>query len=438
MAAYLLVREVQVNESEALAAAVARTWPSVLEMIAPCELNAFESNVLTALRSLEGSEEPDSAPLRYELAALFDGDPSLRQRLLEEFNALDPGWESSGSNGSLPGSVAYLRSLIVPVFFATDRARTSDNAGEVAFGGLRGELTYGKTLIGIPDDHRIGTLEKPRPFRLRFRASPAKDVLVGSTSQRDPNGFAEEARTLLSHTPDKQALIFVHGYNVGFSDASVRAAQIAYDLNFSGCTMLYSWPSRGGVLSYREDENNARWTVRNFQEFLRFVLTEAGVEVAHIVAHSMGNRVVAEALAQFDTTMLPESSGRLGEVIFAAPDIDSSVFRQLAPAIVEQARGCTLYASSKDLALKVSYKLAGYARAGQSGDGIVVVDGVHTIDATGLDTGLLGHSYLGDRRSILSDIYSLLNHGHHPSQRFGLKAVQASHGPYWAFQADKR
>ncbi|WP_328785413.1 alpha/beta hydrolase [Streptomyces canus] len=426
------------NESEALAIAVARVWPSVPELLGPTELHAFESEVLAALRTLEATADADLATPRYDLAALFESKPTLQRLLSEEFDALDPGWESSGSKRSLPGAIAYLRSLIVTVLFATDRAYTVGATDEPVFGGSRGELSYGKTLVGIPDDHRMGSLEKPRLFRLRFRASPAKDVLVGSTSLSDPGSFADEARSLLAGLTSKQAIIFVHGYNVGFADASVRAAQIAYDLNFSGLLMVYSWPSRSAVLSYPEDENNARWTVSHFQDFLRLVLTGSGVEVAHVVAHSMGGRVVTEALAQFDTTALPEGSGRLGEVVFAAPDVDSAVFRQLAPAIARQARGCTLYASSKDRALKVSRRLAGYARAGQSGDGIVVVDGVHTIDATGLDTGLMSHSYVGEHSSILSDIYTLLAHGHPPSERFGLEAVRGPHGNYWAFQPDRR
>ena len=56
----------------------------------------------------------------------------------------------------------------------------------------------------------------------------------------------------------------------------------------------------------------------------------------------------------------------------------------------------TLYASSGDEALRASQRLAGYPRAGQGGAGIVVVAGIDTVDASLVDTSLLGlrHSVL--------------------------------------------
>jgi esterase/lipase superfamily enzyme len=144
----------------------------------------------------------------------------------------------------------------------------------------------------------------------------------------------------------------------------------------------------------------------------------------------MGNRVLTAGLVALD----PDEAARLGQVVFAAPDVDAQVFVQLAAKFPARAAGRTLYASSNDLALRASQALAGYARAGQSGDGIVVVDGVDTIDASELDTGLMSHSYIGDRTSILSDLYYLIRNGFRPAQRFGLREVAHPSGlPYWVF-----
>jgi len=68
----------------------------------------------------------------------------------------------------------------------------------------------------------------------------------------------------------------------------------------------------------------------------------------------------------------------------------------------------TLYASSLDKALVASRKIHRYARAGDAGDDIVIVEGLDSIDASAVDTSLLGHSYFGDNRSVISDIYNLL------------------------------
>jgi esterase/lipase superfamily enzyme len=50
------------------------------------------------------------------------------------------------------------------------------------------------------------------------------------------------------------ALVFLHGFNVTFEDAAIRAAQIGYDLKVPGATAFFSWPSRGSVAAYPADE----------------------------------------------------------------------------------------------------------------------------------------------------------------------------------------
>lgn len=452
------------DESDALATAVAEVWPTAAEVLHGQELEEFASGVLIGLRALEAAalgaraaaDGPDPAAAetaeereqaaRQRLAVLFAGHPPLGDRLTGVYRSLATGLERRP--GTAPsGSLPYLRSLIVPVLYATDRDRTArDRAAggdgtagdDGGFGGRRGGLGYGKALVGIPDDHRIGAVEKPRRWLLRFRAAPERDVALGGTTDLTAAGFGEEARSLLAGSGSRQALVFVHGYNVGFGAAAVRTAQIAYDLGFTGVPVLYSWPSRGGVLSYEEDANNARWTVPHFQEFLRHTLTASGADEVHVVAHSMGNRVLTEALAGFDTTGLPAGAGRLGNVVLAAPDVDADVFRQVAPALARQARRVTLYASSGDRALGLSRRIAGYPRAGQSGEGIVVVKGVDTVDATALDTGLMSHSYIGDHTSVLSDVHALIHHGTPPSGRFGLTAAEHRDGGYWTFLPQRR
>nr|WP_237551184.1 alpha/beta hydrolase [Streptomyces sp. SID5614] len=249
--------------------------------------------------------------------------------------------------------------------------------------------------------------------------------------------FADGVRGQLDQCADRQALVFVHGYNVSFADAAVHAAQLAYDLNFTGAVLLYSWPSKGSLLDYPADGEAARRAVPYFQEFLRHLLTRSGVNEVHVIAHSMGNRVLTDGLAGLDTTELPEGSGRLGHVVFAAPDVDGDVFRQSLPRILAQARRATLYVSGRDRALAVSRSLADYPRAGQAGDTVIVAAGLDTVDVTELGADLLGHSYVGQHRNVLADLHGLLRHGHPPSERYGLTRISHPDGDYWSFQPQK-
>lgn len=51
-----------------------------------------------------------------------------------------------------------------------------------------------------------------------------------------------------------------------------------------------------------------------------------------------------------------------------------------------------------------------------------------------MDTSLLGHAYYGDNRSILSDIYQVIQSGAPPGQRFGMHSMMFEQSEYWAFQ----
>jgi alpha/beta hydrolase family protein DUF900 len=71
---------------------------------------------------------------------------------------------------------------------------------------------------------------------------------------------------------------------------------ITYDLHFGGVAMLFSWSSCGTLQGYLTDETNVRWAQNDFPEFLRLSLSQLGLTTVHAVAHSMGNRVLAEIL----------------------------------------------------------------------------------------------------------------------------------------------
>jgi esterase/lipase superfamily enzyme len=123
------------------------------------------------------------------------------------------------------------------------------------------------------------------------------------------------------------------------------------------------------------------------------------------------------------------------EIVLAAPDIDAEVFTQLAQDIQKAGERITLYASSKDEALVASQKFhGGFPRAGESGRAIVAVSGVDTIDASSVDTGLLGHSYYLGKDSILSDLFNLLRDGNPPEARAGLKPVEERGKRYWIYK----
>jgi esterase/lipase superfamily enzyme len=148
----------------------------------------------------------------------------------------------------------------------------------------------------------------------------------------------------------------------------------------------------------------------------------------------MGNRALSEAISRVGAAAARGGGTLFNEIVLTAPDIDTDTFvSDIAPAIVPTARRVTLYASSKDKALALSKKVHTYDRAGESGAKIVLVDGVDTIDVSAVDTNFVGHSYYGENKSVLSDIFNLIQ-GQPPSKRFGLKPRTRNKRFYWVFQ----
>ena len=324
---------------------------------------------------------------------------------------------------------------LVQVFFATDRKQTDDPTPGGKFGPERGTLSYGSCEVSIPKGHRIGELEAPRWWRLEFSEDPARHVVLLRTDVTSVDDFFARVSERALGSPDKNAFVFVHGYNVTFEDAARRTAQITFDLGFRGAPVFYSWPSQGETGKYTVDEQNIEWTESNLKGFLSAFFERSNAENIYLVAHSMGNRGLTRALRSL-VLEKPEIRSRLREIILTAPDIDAEVFkRDIAPALTAFERPVTLYASSEDVALQASRRVHGHPRAGDSGDQIVIVPGIETVDATGTDTSFLRHSYFAEVESVLTDIFDLIRHRLRADQRAHLEPIDTPQGRYWAFRS---
>ena len=328
--------------------------------------------------------------------------------------------------------------VVIPVFYGTDRARGDDDAPKNYYTGERGSPTFGVARVSVPTkDRNIGELTGPTWWRLEFKPNPTKHVILINIQSLGRDIFIRELRNSLALADARDALIFVHGYNVTFEDAARRAAQISVDLKFPGRTLLYSWASVADPKWYTVDEDTIDWSRQYFEEFLQLALNEIKARDVHVIAHSMGNRALMNTLERLDSSKLPPGAATLCQVIFAAPDIGRDKFVQLAKSFHGRAQRYTLYASSSDLALKASRAVHGYPRAGEAGSSLVVVDGVDTIDASLVDTSLIGlhHSFFGSERSILSDMFDLIVQRLEPDKRFALQTAGDAGRKYWSYRA---
>lgn len=318
---------------------------------------------------------------------------------------------------------------VVPVWYATDRKPTGDTKAPAYFSGKRGELSYGKVLVAIPKSHCVGCLEEPSLMRLELRFDPRKHVtLLDEITPLKSRAFWKSLRNTLRQSRQKEITVFIHGYKVTFEDAARRTGQLFFDLGRPGAAVLYSWPSTGSYSLYLEDSQNAEVTIPNLKTFLAGVSRYTGAERVSIIAHSKGNEPLVKALHEM---VQVSARARFREIVLTAPDIDTTVFRRLAKKIKRMGRRVTLYTSRRDQALLASKEIAGgYPRAGDSADGVTVIDGIETVDASNVETDLFGHSYYSRSTRVLADIRAVLR-GRTPSRRQWLREKRAAGKRYW-------
>lgn len=372
-----------------------------------------------------------AGPLLEELLAIDAPEAAERARALADVHARETDrLAETGRSFDLDPEAGY---STVRIYYATDRARTGEALPAKVYGGERGDLELGTATVSIPETHKPGRIETPSIWTFDFREDPERHVvLLSVTPTADEEVFAQ-MRAQVAETGKAEAFVFVHGFNVPFHEAAQRTAQMAYDMNFDGLPILYSWPSRSSLLAYIADTAVVNLSGRRLSRFLEDVVAKSGAQRVHLIAHSMGNRALTDALELF-ALRHEGAQPAFDQVLFTAPDLDAGLFAEMMKTIRVTARRITLYASNKDWALAVSRRLHGDSpRAGQGGRGILHVADVDSIDMTEIGEDMLKHSYYANNPSALTDILSLFWRDAPPDQRCGMKQAQGEQGSYWQY-----
>jgi esterase/lipase superfamily enzyme len=243
------------------------------------------------------------------------------------------------------------------------------------------------------------------------------------------DGRARLASAVDSGGVRADVLIFVHGFNNSFSDAVHRAAQVAYDAGFAGVVATFDWASRHALAKYTIDQETAERSVPDFEQFLQRIADSTHARRIAIVAHSMGTRLVSYALRDMAGR---GQTKKLYQVVFAASDIDSAIFvRQFARPLAGSTELLTLYASSKDVAITTSKNLVHDApRVGSGPPSVVLVPGVDYVDASTMDTDLIGHGYFAENKQLIDDIFLVLKYGMRANMR-NLAVQRAGDGVFY-------
>lgn len=340
--------------------------------------------------------------------------------------------------------------LGITVFHATiirwqQYARLASNS-ETRFSALRDDeagdypLHLGSARVSLPASHKPGRFEQPQLIHFEFVESPEKHiVLYNLTVEDSSSAWFDELSLAAQDSPMRDGFVFIHGYNVRFIDALKRTAQLASDLELKGPAICYSWPSRGNVAAYSADEAAVSWSAPHFEQLLLDLKSRTQCQRLHVIAHSMGNRALLQAIERISLHQpanSPEPPKLIDSLVMAAPDVDLAVFSSRYVQPLEKVSGrTTLYFSDSDRALLLSAGIHGAPRLGLLRDHLQAFTGIDSIYVGSQSSLSLGHAYYADDPAVIEDLKHLLQDGQSAGNRKLLRSATNSAGvSFWKLQ----
>lgn len=281
------------------------------------------------------------------------------------------------------------------IFVGTTRLKDGEG---YAFGRSE-EPSFLRYDIAIPPEREPGEVNWPPRSR---KPDGKRDFLT--LDQRDfgsADEFSTALRAAMKLRGQRDAVVYVHGFNNTMAEGVYRVAQMHHDLEVPGVAVHYAWPSRGSALGYVYDRDSVMFARSGFVELLDQV-EAAGAKNIVIVAHSMGATLTMEGLRQMALRNGPKALDRVAGVVLISPDLDLDVFRSQARDIGELPQPFVIFGSSRDRILGLSATLSG---TGERLGNMDSVAGIADLKVTYLDTAAYntgtGHLNLGENPALL-------------------------------------
>ncbi len=321
----------------------------------------------------------------------------------------------------------------VTVHFATNREEIPNAEAPTGFGpGLNHRsplwLRYGAAEM-LPQ--RKGNAFRVADLRVASESIPGVTAdtsapgVLGSTAVFD--GLRER---LTGRKAD--LVLLLHGYACDFETALSNAAEIKASWGSPSRpleTAVFSWPADGVImpwLAYASDRDDARSSAKavarallRFVGYLREIDRHAWCNAnIHLVAHSMGNYVLRNALQAMISDIGGRPLPRLFKTIFLmAADEDDDAFedpKKLA-RLPELGEAVQVYFASNDRALTISDVTKGNPdRLGSTGPRtltslphkVIFVDCAEVSDTSPVTDAR--HQYYRKRPEVLADVRAVL------------------------------
>jgi len=267
------------------------------------------------------------------------------------------------------------RSPDIEIYYATNRLPLGTPEDRHYSRQIGSKLHLGIARLRIGDasqtwdtlrDYSTASAIEDRPL-IELKSLREMAVLDGAPAAlpRAAHAFFDDIDALLARSVDKDLVIYVHGANTTFERAAAQAAQYRHFTGRNSVVLLFSWPSQGTLLRYSRDIANARQSAPVLAALLELLSRHTDADRLNVLAYSAGATVTSNGLARAGRLMASQGAPiRLGEIYYAAPDVDFPVFVRNLPDYVGQVRRITVAVNLSDRVLRIAQRHQRVSRAG--------------------------------------------------------------------------
>ncbi|BFU24403.1 hypothetical protein EHI8A_008670 [Entamoeba histolytica HM-1:IMSS-B] len=232
----------------------------------------------------------------------------------------------------------------------------------------------------------------------------------------------------------KEALIYIHGLNHTLVDALKRLGQLLALGHFPKhiIPFVFSWPSCSNPFLYccaaNVSSDNA--VHRDLRRFL-YSLRNTKIKKIHFLGHSLGTRFFLQSFSMLKELFAPTEEFckdhglfEVHNLILLSGDYDAATFVDDYPDFIPYIKHVSLYADSRDMALRSSKFMMRGSRIGQNVSVFKDLNGKKLDDIDVIDTGDLernidgaNHGFFNINTSMIEDLQEVICSGKTAAQR---------------------
>ena len=368
---------------------------------------------------------------------------------------------TNGDSGPFSAVPLVAQSTEIEVFYATNRLPVGPADSRHYTRVRSDQLRLGVATLRIGDERTtLASLQAmstsaasgERPV---LSLESTREMAVLDADRQSLTGDAQEfLRCLdeaLKRSRTRELVIYVHGANTDFDRAAAQAAQFGHFMGRNAVVLVFAWPSAGTLLRYGRDVNTARRSEPAFASLLELLARDSQAAHLNVLAYSAGAMIASPGLARAAGRSAGPDAMRLGEIYYAAPDIDFPQFVDNLPRYEARVRRVTAAVNMGDRALSFAQWRHRVSRAGRpnladigtaekrwlaqaaGGVGLDVL-AIRPEDLPGLPAS--SHSFWYDHPWVSSDVLLKLRFHAPPPARGLSHNTHEFELAFWTFPAD--